>query len=219
MSDGPLADLSTTDFTRAEMRAAQWLNVKTDWHWGYPQPDEGSFGYRHVTYDDSAACPKCWVGLRQIAPFQLIAEPKWGRRNVLQLNWVFDELFVTPEVWESVFRDFGVAARVVHDRKGAELSTVVQLVVDEVVDLDMDRFDFHLCEHCGVRKYSAVTRGFHPRPLYKPDAEVCRSSEWFGSGARSYRALLVSQGLFAAIENAKAKGTRFVPCAPTVLEF
>ena len=47
------------------------------------------------------------------------AEPKWGRRGVLQLNWVFDEYFATPEVWASFFEPHGIECRPVMNTRGA----------------------------------------------------------------------------------------------------
>ena len=205
--------LSTTVFSKAELKTAQWLEFATDWQWGYPQPDEGDFGYLNVTYDDSGACGKCKVGLRQVAPFQFVGEPTWGRRSVLQLNWVFDELFVTPELWETVFRPVGVGAREVHNTKGKTLSTVVQLVVEDRVDLDMDGFEFHTCEVCGTKKYTVISRGFHPKPVTEPWGAMCRSNQWFGSGGRAFQGLIASRDVYEAIEAAKAKGARFIPCA------
>jgi hypothetical protein len=96
-------DFVTTKFSSSEIAEAAWLELQPEWHHGYPQPNEGEFGYRRATYDSSDWCDECWMGLKQNAPFQMKGEPKWGRRGILQLNWVFDEYFVTPEVWSSVF--------------------------------------------------------------------------------------------------------------------
>lgn len=87
----------TTKFSREEVAQARWLDLVPDWHHGYPQPDEHESRYLSVTYDLSGWCSMCGTGLRQKAPLQMKAEPKWGRRGILQLNWVFDEYFVTPE--------------------------------------------------------------------------------------------------------------------------
>ena len=66
-------------------------------------------------------------------------EPRWGRRSVLQLNWVFDEYSATPEVWNAVFRPIGVESMPVLGRRGKVLTTVVQMVIDERVPVDVDR--------------------------------------------------------------------------------
>lgn len=205
--------LSMTEFTRSELKAAASLEFSADWQWGYPQPHEDVFGYRKVTYDDSAFCQRCGVGLRQVAPFELVGEPKWGRRNVLQLNWVFDEIFVTPGLWEGVFRDFGIPAREVRDAKGHRLATVVQLVVDDRVDLEMGAQPSRRCEVCSVVKYDVVSRGFFPPTRQELPGAIVKSNQWFGSGAKAFQTIVASRELYAALEQVKVKGARFVPSA------
>ena len=131
-------DVVTTKFSKQEIDEARWLTMVPDWHHGYPQPDELDFGYRRATYDLTNYCERCGVGLRQKAPFQMKGEPKWGKRGILQLNWVFDEYFVTPEVWASVFRLHGIECRPVLNTKGDELKTVVQLVAQDEVGIATD---------------------------------------------------------------------------------
>jgi hypothetical protein len=89
----------TTEFSKEEIDSARWIEVGA-WHHGYPQPED-DFGYLRATYDLSEWCDACGIGLKQKASFQMKGEPRWGRRAILQLNWVFDELFVTPEVWSA----------------------------------------------------------------------------------------------------------------------
>src|SRR5215469_17498563 len=130
--------VTRTVFTPAEIAAARWLALRPSWHYGYPQPDEGSFGYRRATYDLSDWCPACGIGLRQVAPFQMKGEPAWGKNSLLQMNWVFDEFFATPDLWEKLFRPYGVGMRSVLGPRGRELETVVQLVADSVVAVVTD---------------------------------------------------------------------------------
>lgn len=104
-------DIVSTKFSKQEIGDADWLELMPDWHHGYPQPNENEFGYRAATYDLSNYCLECGTGMRQRAPFQMRAEPKWDRKEILQLNWVFDEYFVTPELWVRVFEPLGIASR------------------------------------------------------------------------------------------------------------
>jgi hypothetical protein len=78
------------------------------WYYGYPQPEEmnlaastgaDKFPYLRRTYDFSEACVTCWRGKRQIAPFRMKKSPAWGRRSILQMNWLHEEFFVKPEVY------------------------------------------------------------------------------------------------------------------------
>jgi hypothetical protein len=95
----------------------------------------------------------------QVAPFQMTGEPAWGRNFILQLNWVFDEFFVTPQLWQTVFEPPGVRMRPVLGARGQELSTVVQLVADEVVPAATDGMPIERCGGCGRVKELPVTRG------------------------------------------------------------
>jgi len=205
-------DVPMTRFSAGELDGASWLELVADWHRGYPQP-ENDFGYLQVTFDD--ACRVCDVGRRQVEAFQLKGEPKWGRRNVLQLNWVFDEFFVTPELWSLVFEPIGVTARPVVDRKGSVLQTVVQLVVDAEVDVDTDGLACHVCDVCGQVKFPVTTRGFSPEPRdLSVSAPLARSRQWFGSGAQASREVVVSQELRRALVAAGINGASFRPCGP-----
>jgi hypothetical protein len=99
-----VVDFVSTQFSETEIAKARWLQLVPEWHCGYPQPNELDFGYRAVTYDLAGYCKQCGIGLKQKAPFQIKAEPKWGRNGILQLNWVFDEYFVTPDAWNRAFK-------------------------------------------------------------------------------------------------------------------
>jgi hypothetical protein len=209
-------DLPSARFSAEELEAVGWLELVPDWHHGYPQP-ERDFGYLRVTYD-GVGCLTCGAGGRQVEPFQLKGEPKWGRRNVLQLNWVFDEYFVKPEFWSSTFEPMGVAARPVLDREGQVLQTVVQLVVDAEVDVETDGLACATCGTCGRNKFVAPPEAFSPLPrdhgiVARP---IMRSRQWFGSGASAFREVLVSQELRRSLVASGIKGASFRPCGPSL---
>lgn len=209
--------IARTIFTKGELNGATWLRLEPEWHWGFPQPEDG-FGYRDVTYDRSNFCGTCGIGLKQVAPFRMKSEPKWGKRNILQLNWVFDEYFVTPELWRTVFKPLGVQAGEVLSKKGQTLETVVQLVVDQEVDVDTKALTTDgppTCDTCGRTKYNWVSRGFDVSPLGAPTAAIVRSKQWFGSGAAAYNSILITQQLRAAMIASGSRGADFRPCAPT----
>ncbi len=205
-----VSDFLTTEFTKEEVEAARWLNLVPDWHHGYPQPDE-DFGYRRATYDLTDGCDACGIGMKQKAPFQMKGEPKWGRRAILQLNWVFDEYFVTPEIWSSVFKPRGIACRPVTNTKGTELKTVVQLVVEEEVGIVPDWLTSERCTKCGRVKYRPVTRGFFPALAASPTRAIVKTSEYFGSGAAAHKRVLVSHELARALVAVKVRGASYWP--------
>lgn len=205
-----------TEFTTAELRSAHWLEMWSDWHHGYPMPDSDS-GYRELTYDLTDYCEKCGMGASQKAPFRMRAEPKWGRRSVMQLNWVFDEVFVQPEVWHTFFAPFGIECKpVLAHKKETKLTTVVQLRFDTILDseLDMKEHPFDICEFCQRKKYLPFSRGMFPA-MTKPvkGLHAVKSKEWFGSGASANRAVLVSANLARPLLEGRIKGVRFTPLA------
>lgn len=204
-------DSIRTTFSQGEISSAKWLTLDPQWHYGYPQPNEDEFGYLTATYDLGNYCEQCDLGRVQRAPFQMRDEPKWGRRGMLQLNWVFDEFFATPEVWASIFKPFGVECHPVHNRKGQELRTVVQLVVRETVQIKTDRLNASRCQLCGRIKYLPVTRGFLPALRTTPASPMVKTYESFGSGASAWRATIISQEIRTALKEASVRGVDFTP--------
>lgn len=204
-----------TEFSKSELRNASWLNLVPDWHHGYPQPRDNEFGYLEATYDLTDYCVRCGIGNKQKAPFQMKGEPKWGRRNILQLNWVFDEYFVTPEAWASVFKPHGILARPVLNNKQIELNSVVQLVVDEHVGVVTERLtkEEQACTVCGRTKYLPVARGPFPLLVIEPSTPMAKTNEYFGSGASANKGVIVSHALFRDMQSAGMRGVSFRPVA------
>lgn len=207
-------DVVHTKFSSEEIAAAQWLELIPAWHHGYPQPDEEHFGYLRATYDLTDYCTSCGIGAKQRAPFLIRTEPKWGRRGVLQLNWVFDEFFVTPDVWEGVFKPYGIDRRAVLSSRGAELSTVVQLVPKAPeVAVETDDLTGQRCATCGRIKYLPVTRGPFPALVSEPSAKMTKTKQYFGSGASAHRRVIISQDVARALAEMKIRGASMRPVA------
>lgn len=202
-----------TLFSKNEISAARFLALAPDWHHGYPQPRDGDNGYLEATYDLTDYCAACGMGLKQKAPFQMKGEPRWGRRGILQLNWVFDEYFVTPAVWTAVFEPHGIGRRAVIDRSGRELQSVVQLVVAEEVGMVTTGLMSETCTTCGRVKYLPISRGALPPLANEPLGHIVWSREYFGSGASTHHEVIVSQHVRSALEAAHVRGASFVPVA------
>ena len=207
-----VSDFLRTEFTKREIDAARWLQIGA-WHHGYPQPDDDVFGYRQATYDLTYWCEECGIGMSQKAPFQMKGEPKWGRNSIMQLLWVYGELFVTPDVWSRVFRPAGVACRSVMNRKGVELKTVVQLVIEATARIVTDGLAAERCEQCGRTKYLPVVRGPFPALRDVPAGAIARTAEYFGSGGQADQRVLVSQDLARALAEGGVRGASLKPVA------
>lgn len=78
-----------SEFTKEEIEQAEVLVFGGAWTSGYPQPLDPISVFGN-TYIDS--CSECGIHGEQKAPFQLM-KPKLGKHKLMQLNWVFDELF------------------------------------------------------------------------------------------------------------------------------
>jgi len=213
MAKHQASDVVVTTFTREEVSAACWLELQPEWHHGYPQPDQSGFGYLEATYDLSEYCHQCGIGKTQNAPFQMKGEPKWGRRGILQLNWVFDEYFVRPEVWTEVFERHQIASRPVLNTKGTELKSVVQLVIEADVNVAVKGLPHAWCEGCGRAKYLPVQRGAYPALDGVPGAAIAKTLQYFGSGSSASRGVVVSQALAADLLDAKVRGAIMRPAA------
>jgi hypothetical protein len=205
-------DICWTEYSARELSAAPWLRVRADWYHGYPMPDEG-FEYLGATYDLSDYCKECGAGAVQRAPFRLRAEPRWGRRSILQLNWVFDEYFVRPELYEAVFRPLGIGAhQALHYRSLEPLETVVQVDAGgPEANLLLPIAPTEVCAQCGRLKYLPLRK---TQPVLREDMigmHIVRSRQLFGSGGAADRAVLVSQELYQRIKESKARGVSFAP--------
>ena len=206
--------LVETHFSDSELAAAEWLSLRSDWYHGYPEPDIEHDGYKRVTYDPEKWCVGCNCGKVQKAQFQMKNEPKWGKKGLLMMNWVFDEIFVKPEVYESVFLPLGVRCRPVLDNQLQELKTVVQLAIDETVELNLEGLPFSTCERCQRRKYEPVVRGMEPAMHSIPNSSVVRTGHYSGFGGNAFRSILVSKAVLSKLNEAKVRGFRVAPLSP-----
>lgn len=201
--------LEYTEFTPRELDEARWLQINA-WNNGFPQPQK-LHEYAKATFDLSHWCSKCSLGKVQNAPFRIKMEPKWGRRAIMTLIWVHEEFFVPPAVWETVFKPFGIKCRPVANRSGKELQTVVQLVIEEEVDLVMDRLHVQeVCMGCGRKKYTYSARGYHPPLAQEPSGAIAKTRQAFGDGW-GLREVIVSQDLRQAMLAHQIRGAEFMP--------
>lgn len=206
-------DVARTAFSMQEIKSAKWLELMPDWHHGYPQPNEDVFGYREVTYDLSDYCVQCGIGLKQRAPFRMKSEPRWGRNGIMQLNWIFDEYFVRPEVWRQVFEPRGIGCCQVLNTRGIELTTVLQLAISQEVDIVTDGLLVQPCTACGRFKYVPVTRGPFPKLAREPAGHMAKTRQYFGSGASASKRIIISQELGSALMKTGVRGASLRPVA------
>ena len=211
------SDLVWTKFSDAELDAAAWLEVGTNFHQLYPQPEDT---WMESTYEN--CCQRCCGGNRkQVAPFVVKKEPSWGRNSIFRLYWLGDEFFVKPELWRDVFAPLGVGKRDVVNRRGVVLSSVVQLDFEdgntEKVHVICEGLVGEVCPACGVSKYSPIVRGRFPALQGLPRGQVARVQERFGFPRTGYAdcPVLVSQQVRQELIERKIRGVTFTPVAGT----
>ena len=86
-----------TLFSKAELFSSKCFVMIPTWHFLYPQPEE-DFEYQNITYNSHTICNLCGQGLIKQDLFCIKSEPKWGNKDIGQLNWNFDEYFVTKKI-------------------------------------------------------------------------------------------------------------------------
>jgi hypothetical protein len=205
------SDSAMQRYTAAEERAAQFVGMIVPSQHGYPEPaDDG--GYLAATFDLADHCKFCGIGRKQKAPFRMLKSPALATA-VLQLNWIYDEFFVSPGVWKAVFEPAGIGCRpAVLNRTGAEIGSVVQLEIPQVVDLKVEGLAYKECPRCGRKRYcNTILRQGWPQPT-NTDAAIFKSSQYFGDGALAFQLVLVSNLMYGKITAAALKNVRFIPC-------
>jgi hypothetical protein len=206
---------AVSKFSKEEETNAANLVFLSPWANGYPMPDDDD-GFQRTTYDDIDFCPKCGGGLRQKEPFRIRVRPKWSKkRKLFTLNWIHDEIFVHKEFYEMYFKPLGVECNdVLLHRKDTIIDDAVQLTIKESNrPIRLDGYPFDVCVRCNRRRYKLINSGFFP-PFTgeQEDLPICKSREWFGTGASTRKYIFISQTLRKVFEKEGLK-VRYMPCA------
>ena len=226
-----------TKFSPKEKREAEWLDLGTTGHFGYPQPEDT---YMEATYDTSDYCDRCGIGGRQDRPFRFRKDPKSKKSHFLQLNWVFGEVFVRPEVrivlTQASARGVGFMNPVVH-KTDALIESFTQLrVLHELPPaLQTEGFQPVTCRpnneesddgcdggpkryppdtpYCGRRKYHYCVRGMprFAREAFTEAPDIVKTHEWFGSGGSADQMILVNRRVADLILDHRWRGVELSP--------
>ena len=204
------SDSPKTIFTKMELANAKFFNLSA-WLWDYPQPAD-DFDYLNFTYDLSNYSSKSGMIAVQKAPFRMRCEPKWGKKHFLTLNWVFDALFTHPQIYDDFLSSLGIETMpVIHHKKGSELKTVIQLLPQGTVELDMENHPFEICPVTGVKKYPDIRQGYFPGIIGDCDFHLCVSNQHFGDGGCAFKNIIISATLQKYISEKKLKGVWLTP--------
>jgi hypothetical protein len=177
------------------------------WVNGYPQ-SESNMEYLRQTYDLTKYCEACGVGAIQNNPFRLKNEPKWGGKLDFTLNWVFDEVFVRTEIYETVYKNLGLDVwPVLLDKKQSVIQSTVQLKLPITKSaLILTNQPFEVCKQCHRKKYSPQIAGlFPPFDDEVEGVQIFKSIEYFGGGGHARKTIFISKILNQKLKSLHAK--------------
>lgn len=181
---------------------------------GRPRTQDSLADFAHAKFSAaeprSAAFLALDASLLGFPEFQSILEFYQKSRGIFMLNWVADEFLVKPEMYEKVFRPFGIGSRSVLDfRCQAVLQTVVQLEIPLRADVDPEDARYQICGSCGGPSYDRDATNYAPMPFSAP-GPLFKSNQWFNP---FHSIVYMTQDLCRAIGESGFRGAYSIPCA------
>ncbi len=213
LKEWKVSEFYGTQYDIKEIESAKLLVYNGTWSNGYPQPED-DFGYIDRTYKRDGYCKSCGTGLLQQDSFRIKKEPIWGNKKIFDLNWVFDEIFVSKESYETIFKNFGIGFKEVKlFKKETVIQNTIQLDIPvSNAEINLQNQPYETCNVCGIKKYTPQIKGFFPAFKKESNGIHCfKSLEYFGSGASAYKKIFISQELRQIIVRHKIK-SQFIPC-------
>jgi hypothetical protein len=219
-------------FSTREIRDAQWFILKSRGHHGYPQPDS-DFGFIESTYDTNNFCKSCGIGGKQKAAFRINKNSTLQKKNFFQLNWVFDEFFVSTEV-AKILQKKGLHGfhlkPIIHHKTNNIIESSLQIVVENKLQhtLQIENLFQVTCKqnneesdlntplfqsYCGRQKFHPNRRGplVIDEKLLLVKSDIIKTENWFGSGSSAFQEILISKKFADIISSEKWKGITLEP--------
>lgn len=185
-----------TLYNDKDIKESELLVYVSTWVNGYPQPED-VMSYKKLTYNLYNYCHACGIGSVQKEPFRLRRAPDWGRKKMFELNWIFDEVFVKKDLYESVFRGMGLDYwPVLICKKETIIEDTIQLKIPIVENsLLLENQPFEVCKKCGRKKYDPQIMGYFPglKKEVPEQLKIFKTSEYFGSGGAADRRILIKK--------------------------
>lgn len=208
-------DVAWALFEEGDYSSVSWCKMSAEEVKLEPMPEAEVTGYPSPTYDLTHICSECGIGAKQKSPFLLSSEPKWGKREVIQLKWVGGEIFVRTDIFETKLLPLGLQSMPVLNYSTQQpLATIVQLVIpeDRTVRIDYPQEDSELCSKCGQRKYSWSRLKFFPPMKDIPCGCIARSQQYVGTGWHAWRPCFINIEIYSHLKG--LKGIKFEPVEP-----
>ena len=197
-------------YTEKECADAEWLEIRSIWHFDYPQPVD-DYGYESITYSNEHYCNKCGSGLYQKDCFRAKRSPKWGKRGFLMMNWIPDELFVSEQVKTLLEQNSisGVSFWEVKNKSGKEtLNDFYQLYIEKTLEpaitKDSTRIEgVSICPVCNKPKHMLALTGqlVYRREAFDQAPDFVKTAEYFGNDNMYYvKEIFVNQKVYQFIK-------------------
>jgi len=222
-------------YDEEEILSAEWV-IAHSGESQYPQPEDG-FGFIEITYNTEDYCGRCGQGLKQERPFQLKHAFIKDNGDFFGLHWVFDEIFVRPEI-QDLFDSSGVTdvnfLNVINHKTNEPFNNLFQLHIPVLKEkaLDTENLFTVTCKpqneesfvkgmghtkdkpgkpFCGRVKYH------NPRTelikfeagVLKNAPDIVKSQEYYGSGAGANRFVLMRNRVVRLMKEKGLRGLVF----------
>lgn len=213
-------------FEEEELQAAEFLELSAIGNWGFPQPEDS---YRLDVYDSSSGCRICGTGLVQKRPFSVKGKPKFGRNDIMAMNWTY-ELLVNESLHRLLI-DGGFSGMrfmpLIDDSRKLPIEGYYQMAIaHELPPLPAD---------CGLRSPIAADDVLHracakhlkmlgreseygpvsllrlPRSSVENAMDFNRTHEYLSEGFDAHQWKVVSQKVRRAFIDNDVKGAKFQP--------
>lgn len=196
-------------FTKEELQAAQWMEVRTIWRTGYPEPTD-CCEYENITYTRENWCDECSAGLKQVDSFRIRKVPSWGRRHFFAPYWIEDELFVNDSV-KTAFEEAGVTGvnfYPVKNKKGTQVfegiyQLRIQTVLEESLVVSGDFLhSVSVCKKCGTKKYllNGCAKSKYRKEIFENIPDIVQTGDIFGGMSTiAARNIIISQKVYQTI--------------------
>ncbi|WP_191018209.1 hypothetical protein [Treponema zioleckii] len=200
-----------TIFSKKELALSKYFVMIPTWHFLYPEP-QNNFGYEQSTYNSSKKCVCCNRGLIRKDLFAIQKEPKWGSKDIGQLNWIFDEFFVTEKLKKLLSNEFDMTFSKVRLYQTNDFcQNTFNLEINAIIEIEnKDTLDFEICPKCGNIKYHLCHNNFFPK-IKMNNNHIARTKEFFGSGNVAYNQVIIDRALYDFFIQNKIKGVEFIP--------
>jgi len=194
-------DLIQTTYSDKELGESKYVNILSKNVSGFPEPSGTQEGWIRASFDQARHCVLCGTGRHQTAPIRAKSVKRLaGKAQTWQMHWLGDLLFVSRNLYISVFKPCNIEHWPVLTSDGKSvIEDVVQLKWQDVCDVTVPEYvGSAICPRCGIRKYLPYYRGFMPS-IRESSGDIVASNQYYGDGGEAQRWLYLSQDLYRVL--------------------